>query len=258
MRPRSTFRPLITLGTALSLFLALGVGTAEASAAQNRADDSTRLTVNVNAQRFDARGGKVVARGPVVVTAQRPDGSTETFTQEVNLKVKPTKNCRILNLHLAKLYLNLLGLQVRTSAINAQVTGESKQALGKLFCKLSDSLTLGKKALARKTADSLNKELGKQGLPVLTLKSAIRPQTQPGVARMDRAGSGGGNVPPVPPGSCEVLDLLLGPLHLNLLGLVVDLYGESPKDPVRVLVTADPNGGQLGASLCQFAGPYTG
>jgi hypothetical protein len=60
----------------------------------------------------------------------------------------------------------------------------------------------------------------------------------------------------VPPGSCEVLDLLIGPLHLNLLGLIVDLYGATPKDAVRVLVTANPNGGILGRALCEIAGPY--
>ena len=62
-----------------------------------------------------------------------------------------------------------------------------------------------------------------------------------------------GEVPPPAPGSCEVLDLLVGPLHLDLLGLVVDLYGPSLTEAVRVLVTADPNGGELGRTFCEVA-----
>jgi hypothetical protein len=50
-----------------------------------------------------------------------------------------------------------------------------------------------------------------------------------------------------------VLDLLVGPLHLDLLGLIVDLYGPTTTQPVEVLVTADPNGGLLGSLLCQVA-----
>jgi hypothetical protein len=43
---------------------------------------------------------------------------------------------------------------------------------------------------------------------------------------------------------CTVLDLTLGPLDLNLLGLMVHL------DRVHLLITADSNGGLLGGLLC--------
>jgi hypothetical protein len=47
------------------------------------------------------------------------------------------------------------------------------------------------------------------------------------------------------PGSCQVLDLVLGPLHLDLLGLVVDL------NQVHLNVTAVPGPGNLlGNLLC--------
>ena len=55
-------------------------------------------------------------------------------------------------------------------------------------------------------------------------------------------------LPPVPPGVCTILDLTLGPLHLELLGLVVDL------SEVHLRITADPNGGLLGSLLCGLAG----
>ena len=52
-----------------------------------------------------------------------------------------------------------------------------------------------------------------------------------------------------PGGSCQVLDLVLGPLHLDLLGLVVDL------NQVHLNITAVPGPGNLlGNLLCAVAG----
>jgi hypothetical protein len=48
--------------------------------------------------------------------------------------------------------------------------------------------------------------------------------------------------------TCTVLDLTLGPLDLNLLGLMVHL------SQVHLMITADPNGGLLGSLLCSLAG----
>jgi hypothetical protein len=53
---------------------------------------------------------------------------------------------------------------------------------------------------------------------------------------------------------CNVLDLTLGPLNLNLLGLIVQLSGAAPTDPVHLVITADSNGGILGSLLCGVAG----
>jgi hypothetical protein len=47
--------------------------------------------------------------------------------------------------------------------------------------------------------------------------------------------------------TCEVLDLTLGPLHLELLGLVIDL------NQVHLTIVADPAGGLLGQLLCAVA-----
>jgi hypothetical protein len=57
---------------------------------------------------------------------------------------------------------------------------------------------------------------------------------------------------------CTVLNLTLGPIDLNLLGLRVQLFGgTSPNglppanpQPVTLLITADSNGGLLGQLLC--------
>jgi hypothetical protein len=55
-------------------------------------------------------------------------------------------------------------------------------------------------------------------------------------------------------GSCQVLKLILGPLHLDLLGLNIDLYGENKRSPVVVTITALPGHGLLGDVLCSLAG----
>jgi hypothetical protein len=52
-----------------------------------------------------------------------------------------------------------------------------------------------------------------------------------------------------PPGQCEILDLVLGPLDLDLLGLVVFL------DTVHLNITAQQGPGNLlGNLLCAVAG----
>jgi hypothetical protein len=55
-------------------------------------------------------------------------------------------------------------------------------------------------------------------------------------------------VPGASQGVCEVLILTLGPVHLELLGLIVDL------NRVVLRITADPSGGILGELLCSLAG----
>jgi hypothetical protein len=249
------------------LSLAFGVSTAAASggagtqpmtlhaykAAMGSAEsNATRLKLDVSAQRFVVRNGEVLAEGPVTAEAIQPDGTKRVTTQDVRLKVKTTKKCRILDLQLAPLYLNLLGLQVRTSDINLKVRGDRHRLLGSLFCSLSKGIKLNRLRLARRTAHSLNKRLDGQPLQVVRFSAPVYPQQQPTSTTTSPSGMKS-SVPPVPPGSCEILDLILGPLHLDLLGLIVDLYGPTTSEPVEVLVTADPNGGMIGSELCQAA-----
>jgi len=47
---------------------------------------------------------------------------------------------------------------------------------------------------------------------------------------------------------CQVLNLELGPIHLNLLGLMLDT------NRIRINLTADSQGGLLGSILCALAG----
>jgi len=55
------------------------------------------------------------------------------------------------------------------------------------------------------------------------------------------------------PAACQILNLVLGPLHLNLLGLVIDL------NQVILNITAQPGDGNLlGNLLCAVAGLLDG
>jgi hypothetical protein len=49
-----------------------------------------------------------------------------------------------------------------------------------------------------------------------------------------------------------VLKLVLGPLDLNLLGLVVQLYGPTRNQPVILTITATRGGGVLGDLFCSL------
>src|SRR5207247_267277 len=53
-------------------------------------------------------------------------------------------------------------------------------------------------------------------------------------------------------GSCPVLDLMLGPINLNLLGLVVKT------SPICLTITAYAGGGLLGDLLCQVGNLLNG
>lgn len=55
-----------------------------------------------------------------------------------------------------------------------------------------------------------------------------------------------------PQGECPVLDLALGPVHLDVLGVNVDL-DDCSGGPVTATIVADPEGGVLGDLLCTVA-----
>jgi hypothetical protein len=161
--------------------------------------------------------------------------------KKVTFSVNKGSTCSILTLHLEQLQLKLLGLNLNTSAINLRITGESSRTLGALFCRLAKSLKLGSASAARATAASLNRRLDGKPLHALRISSRLP------VITADAAQA------PTPVPGCAVLDLVLGPLNLDLLGLVVDLYGPDKTKPVEVHVTADPAAGVLGAVFCKLA-----
>ncbi len=141
--------------------------------------------------------------------------------------------CQVLTLQLDQLSLNLLGLHVDLSKVVLTITADSKDGvLGSLFCGLAN----GKVKLASKsTAMKLTTAAHRTGLATKAI-GVGSPVTQ---------------MQQMAPGPCQIVDLVLGPLHLDLLGLIVDL------NQVHVQIRADPNGGILGSLLCSLAPPPT-
>jgi hypothetical protein len=140
--------------------------------------------------------------------------------------------CNILTLKLAPVFLELLGLQVQTSTINLQLYAQRGAVLGDLFCSLAHA-----KVSFPRAARDLNRQLHGRALQV-----------------MSASGRAPARAAATQPASCQVLKLVLGPLHLNLLGLVVDLYGKDKSSPVVVTISAVPSQGLLGQLLCGLAG----
>jgi hypothetical protein len=208
--------------------------------------DGRPMNVDVRIQRFGLQGHRLVAVGTARIGLTDSSGATATTSRSVVFTTRAGGSCRVLTLSLDTLQLTLLGLRVDTSQVNLLITGEQGGgALGQLFCKLARGLRLPTRLAAARAARSLNHAIERHPLRPIGFDVALRPTTQPAVATAAQAAP--------PPGSCQVLDLVLGPLNLDLLGLRVDLYGATTTQPVRVLITADPAGGILGQVFCRLA-----
>ncbi|MCW2982642.1 MAG: hypothetical protein JWR63_212, partial [Conexibacter sp.] len=193
------------------------------------------LRADVQIQKFVVNHSGLTALG---TQSARLDG--QAARQKATFAVTKAASCNVLTLNLQQLNLQLLGLNLVTSAINLKITGRGSESLGALFCKLSKSLKLSSATGARAAAASLNRRLHGHPLHAIRFSAALPVVT----AQAAQA--------PATPG-CKVLDLVLGPLNLDLLGLVVNLYGPDASKPVEVHVTADPAGGVLGAVFCKLA-----
>jgi len=169
------------------------------------------------------------------------------FTTDIKhfaLDLRPAQTgagCAILDLELAPIHLQLLGLHVDTSRICLNITAFRTGLLGNLLCDLS-GLDLG---------GILNGLLGGDllaGILENSLGEALA-QAQPGQG----GGNGNGNNGKVCTGQCEILNLVLGPVTLDLLGLVVNL-DNCRGGPVQVCVSATASEGLLGSLLCSLTG----
>jgi hypothetical protein len=131
-----------------------------------------------------------------------------------------TAPTQILNLHLAPIDLNLLGLEVKTSEICLNISAQPGpgNVLGNLLAGVAGALDNGL---------SLNQILGSLGaidLNTLTtgltnlLNSALSDLTAPSTLLAP-----GNSVSATPAGSTSILHLAVGPVNLDLLGLMVNL-----------------------------------
>lgn len=210
---------------------------------------STKLQIN----RFVKRNGRLYAVGtaisqftPTVANAaQYPTKSVRrAFTAPVR-KLKTIQAaqriCPVLDLTLGPLDLNLLGAMIHLDKVHLVITADSSGGvLGSLLCSLA-----GKAGglTSMKAVKSLNKAANRSGLATKGLSFSVplyQKTTSSGVTTLATTKS--------PLAICNVLDLTLGPLDLNLLGLMVHL------DTVHLVITADSTGGILGSLLCSLAG----
>jgi hypothetical protein len=189
------------------------------------------LTVSVNITSFKAASKKsTTAQGSVSAVLQDSDGHATRIKQPVTLAVKSGGSCRILGLVLDQLKLNLLGLNVKLDKVNLQITGNKRGGvLGSLFCKLANAQVKKTRAAA---ARKLTAHVRRGGLRPIRFTVPLKP------VRAAQATA-------TP--TCEVLTLVLGPLNLDLLGLVVDL------NKVNLNITATRGQGKLGDIFCELA-----
>jgi hypothetical protein len=219
-----------------SAIAAAGAATAIALSAVPSAPASTaaaaarpaKLSIGVAVLHFNSTGRRQTATGLVTSKLTWSNGSVSTAKTPVAIVAATGGGCRILTLTLQQLNLTLLGLNVHLSKVVLTITGFPRQGvLGSLFCTLARA-KIGS-ARAASAARALNASIAQHPMHVLRVNATLNPQ---------QLTSGT---------TCPVLDLILGPLHLNLLGLVVDL------NQVHLTVTATQGGGVLGNLFCSLA-----
>jgi hypothetical protein len=213
----------------------VGVPLVSATAAERpaaAAPHSARLSVTVRLTHMTVRGRKANATASAVATLRSAQGTTTTTHQQVSFSAATSGGCQVLHLYLQQLHLNLLGLVANLDKVNLNVIGHANGGvLGQLFCRLSKGIT-GKIATVR-AQRALSASL-RHHPPVMRFQATLTPKASASQA-------------PAATPTCQVLDLILGPLNLQLLGLEVDL------NQVHLNVTADPAGGALGSLFCQLS-----
>jgi hypothetical protein len=236
----------LTLAVLCALALLVPVAAADAASSTR---DRSRVTVDVQIKRFAVADRKIVAHG-VLTSRVQGAGASQSAKKKVTLAVAAQRGrCHVLTLTLDDLQLDLLGLRVDLSEVNLRIfavpRGEGSGVLGRLFCALSRStIRLGRGASAsqaKHVVASLNTRLQKRPMRAFRASAVLA------------ADSGDAQAAQAAP-SCKVLNLILGPLDLNLLGLVVELYGPNRNAPVTLSITSFPGQGVLGDLFCNLSG----
>jgi hypothetical protein len=201
-----------------------------ATAEAAEAAEGGRFAVKTEITSFAAVQGRFVANGTLAGSFSA-GGETTRDTAPVRFRImqRRPRRCDVLTLRLAPLTLELLGVRVQTSDLNLQLYARRGRLLGNLFC----ALTRARIRLPR-IAAAINRRLDGRPLRVMAADAYIRAADHQG--------------------TCQVLRLVLGPLHLDLLGLNVDLFGANRESPVVVTIHALPGHGELGDRLCEIAG----
>ncbi len=223
-----------------SLVVLLAVGSNPAAAQQA---SGNLVVTGVQLIDLDVVGNVLTGSGTVTGTlAGLPftDVPTEfTLRPVANDPGTTAVECAILNLELGPINLKLLGLHVDTSPICLEVTAiDGGGLLGDLLCDIAGGglpgtgTVLPTGALLGNLLDSLK----------MLLNGALNNKPSPGQGGDDSVCSG----------QCVILELVLGPVDLTLLGLNV-LLDDCSGGPVQVCVSASRGEGLLGDLLCGLA-----
>jgi hypothetical protein len=232
----------------LGLVALIAPAAADARAKSSARKDG-RVTVDAHIKRFAVQGRKIVARGVLTSRVEGPDAS-KAVRKRITFAVDAQRGrCHVLTLKLEDLQLDLLGLRVDLSQVNlllyAVPRGQGSGVLGRLFCSLSRStvrLRRGRGAAhAKEVVASLNSRVKKKPMRAFRASATLSADEQKASAAQQQP-------------SCRVLNLILGPLDLNLLGLVVELYGPNRRAPVTLNITSFPGQGVLGDLFCNLSG----
>jgi hypothetical protein len=203
---------------------------------------STRMVIN----RFTAVGKRVVGQGTAVSTYTDKAGATTLQRKSFRLTIaKPSAPqqgssalqqealCQVLFLEIGEVDLTLAGLHVTARAFNPEEPIRLQlQAyreggiLGRLFCDLAQGGgVVASKEQAQLGAQSLTKRMS--GSTIVRVQATVYApnRTTSGAGTMSSMrGATGPNAPQAAQvDECHVVHLILGPVHLDLLGLVADL-----------------------------------
>ena len=226
--------------TRLALLLVLITLPATAARAQQSSDGFQVNSVNLG--NFQVVNNTLTAQGTVTGTlAGLPFSSLTRFVLELVPDDPATTlvECSVLHLELAPIHLALLGLHVDTSAICLDLTATPGGGLlGDLLCGLAGGGPLGTGLPSIPTAAQIT--LLESSL-IDVIGGALRGPLAPADAVSAQQS--------VCTGACEILELVLGPLNLSLLGLNVSL-DDCNGGPVQVCISATRGEGILGNLLC--------
>jgi len=243
------------------LLLALMMMTLQLSAAAPGAQaapkpKTAKINITPTITSLNWVGDHFVASGIASVRIDGTDQFAAFSNVPVNLGLAADQTgagaCPILDLELGPINLNLLGLVVETSPICLRITAvEGGGLLGDLLCAVANLLDGGL---------TLDQILAGQGVVVggVTLPGLTLAQlTQLNAGLISLLNKALEELPRaildaiLPGATCDILHLELGPLELNLLGLVVEL-DDCAGGPVVVDITGQS--GLLGELLCGLLG----
>jgi hypothetical protein len=208
---------------------------------------SARMVIN----RFRAVGKRVVGYGTVISTYKDAAGVTTVKRKPYRLTIRerhtrqqqgwsgaqqePAPLCHVLLLEVGEVDLTLAGLHAILRAFNpeepirVQIQADREGGvLGRLFCDLAEgggALTTRSKAVfAARTLTARTK-----GSTIMRAKATVyAPERNASGSTGNGYSAQSGATPnapqaPMQVAECDVLHLVIGPIHLDLLGLVVDI-----------------------------------